>query len=103
MNSQINILKNRFSQEMKNNIEKLQNEFKRKYEQKDHQIEQKLNEMSEIVMKSGIGKNEDINLSICNTVHRGIKCSQCFQTPIKGYRYQCSQCKDYNLCQKWRK
>ena len=100
MNSQINVLKNRFSQEMKNNIEKIQNDIKRKYEQKDHQIEQKLNEMSEIAMKSGIGKNEDINLSICNTVHLGIKCNQCFKIPIEGYRYQCSQCKDYNLCQK---
>ena len=99
MNNQINILKSRLSQEMKNNIEKLQNDFKRKFEQKDYQIEKKFNEMSEIVMKSGIGKNEDINLSFCNTVHRGIKCNQCFQNPIKGYRYQCSQCKDYNLCQ----
>ena len=30
----------------------------------------------------------------------GIKCEKCFVEPIKGYRYKCSVCKDYNLCEK---
>ena len=37
--------------------------------------------------------------SICKTVHKNIKCKHCFSMPIIGYRYKCSQCDDYNLCQ----
>ena len=35
----------------------------------------------------------------CETVHEGIKCQKCFQEPIIGYRYKCSVCNDYDLCQ----
>ena len=34
------------------------------------------------------------------TIHYGIKCEKCFQEPIKGIRYKCSICSDYNLCDK---
>jgi len=34
------------------------------------------------------------------SVHNGIKCKRCFLEPIIGYRYKCSICKNYNLCQK---
>ena len=33
-------------------------------------------------------------------MHKGIKCKKCFQEPIIGYRYKCSVCNDYNLCEK---
>jgi hypothetical protein len=33
-------------------------------------------------------------------VHNGIKCEKCFDEPIKGYRYKCTICNDYNLCEK---
>ena len=32
-------------------------------------------------------------------MHNGIKCQKCFLEPIIGYRYKCSVCNDYNLCQ----
>ena len=32
--------------------------------------------------------------------HDGIKCEKCFDEPIKGYRYKCTVCNDYNLCEK---
>ena len=32
-------------------------------------------------------------------VHINIKCNQCFAQPIKGNRYECRDCGDYNLCQ----
>ena len=28
-----------------------------------------------------------------------IKCKKCFKEPIIGYRYKCSECNNYNLCQ----
>ena len=37
--------------------------------------------------------------SICKTIHNGIKCQKCFRNPIVGYRYKCSECQNYNLCQ----
>ena len=40
-----------------------------------------------------------VESSICNTVHTNIKCEHCFSNPIKGIRYKCSICNNYNLCQ----
>ena len=39
-------------------------------------------------------------MSKCNTVHNNVKCQQCFMNPIIGYRYKCTECEDYNLCEK---
>ena len=45
-------------------------------------------------------QNENNNKKIkCNTVHNGIKCEKCFKEPIIGYRYKCSTCTNYNLCE----
>ena len=49
-------------------------------------------------MKSKIDNN--LNMSICDTIHYGINCKNCQENPIVGYRYKCSECYDYNLCQK---
>ena len=35
-----------------------------------------------------------------NYVHNGIRCEKCFEEPIIGFRYKCSVCNNYNLCQK---
>lgn len=32
------------------------------------------------------------------TVHHGFKCDECDQHPIKGIRYKCTECQDYDLC-----
>jgi hypothetical protein len=61
-------------------------------------MEKKFNQMSEIIMNSGIQKNDDINLSVCNTVHEGVICNNCGEFPIVGIRYKCSECPNYNLC-----
>ena len=42
-------------------------------------------------------KNENSN---CKTMHKNVKCQRCFQEPIIGFRYKCSKCSNYNLCQK---
>ena len=33
-------------------------------------------------------------------VHEGVGCDGCFDLPIKGPRYNCMVCKDYDLCEK---
>ncbi|KAK9457419.1 hypothetical protein V1511DRAFT_493572 [Dipodascopsis uninucleata] len=33
-------------------------------------------------------------------VHRGVSCNACRTSPIKGVRYQCTQCADVDLCEK---
>jgi hypothetical protein len=47
-----------------------------------------------------ISDKNKINKTICNTVHNNIKCENCFMEPIVGFRYKCSVCKNYNLCEK---
>ena len=35
-----------------------------------------------------------------NTIHEGIQCLNCMICPIKGIRYHCLNCSNYNLCEK---
>jgi len=34
-----------------------------------------------------------------NTIHDNIQCSGCMKKPIKGIRFKCTSCTDYNLCE----
>ena len=46
------------------------------------------------------GNQIDIpNKSICMTVHKEIKCNKCNKKPIVGFRYKCTICDNYNLCE----
>ena len=45
-------------------------------------------------------KDEDFSLLMVKTEHYGIKCELCGIDPIIGFRYKCSICKNYNLCEK---
>ena len=44
-------------------------------------------------------KYNDLKICMNKCVHHGIKCMRCFMNPIIGYRYKCSKCKNYNLCE----
>ncbi len=37
------------------------------------------------------------------TIHNGIKCDNCGMFPIKGIRYKCMECNDFNYCEKCEK
>jgi hypothetical protein len=40
------------------------------------------------------------NMSLSeNIIHKGITCSNCKATDIKGIRYKCTSCSNYNLCE----
>ena len=36
---------------------------------------------------------------ICVSIHNGIACDGCNMNPIKGLRYKCSICHEFNYCQ----
>ena len=72
--------------------------FLKKYEQSQIKLKEKFSQIS-IMAKSKINSNNNNKIRIvCKTVHKGIKCQKCFQEPIIGYRYKCTVCNDYNLC-----
>ena len=59
----INIL---IENKMKDNIEKLKKEYERRYKEKEENIENKFNEMSQMLMKLVQEKKEEkINMSFC--------------------------------------
>jgi len=37
--------------------------------------------------------------SVITTVHTGYECLSCHANPIIGARFNCPQCKNYNLCE----
>ena len=47
--------------------------------------------------KSEKNENDIVNKNIIN-VSNGVKCEKCFQEPIIGIRYKCSECNNYYLC-----
>ena len=78
----------------------MKKKYTEEFEKRDNIMEKKYNEISEIIMKSQIGKKEDnLNFSTLKIEHKGIKCEQCFKEPIIGFRYKCSECQNYNLCE----
>ena len=62
-----------------------------KYKEKEIEIEKIITEMNNL--------QKMLEKSICKTIHHGIACEKCFAEPIVGYRYKCSECDNYNLCQ----
>ena len=47
-------------------------------------------------MKEQLKKNEE---KIKKEVHKNIICNNCFKNNIKGKRFVCAECNNYNLCQ----
>ena len=83
----------------------IQNKQKKEIEKYKSEIEKiKLNlinneQKQEELLKKSNQKEENLNFLIVKTKHKGIKCDQCFKEPIIGFRYKCSQCQNYNLCE----
>ena len=95
------------TKKLEEKINELEQRYLKKFNKKEEQMNliysqntQKINELSGYLLnlKGGQDKNFQ-NINKCDTVHNGIKCQKCFQEPIIGYRYKCSVCHDYNLCQ----
>ena len=80
-------------------IQEKADKIKSIYEKKYKETEEKFEQMSQVMMSnmSNISLS-NIDQSSFNYEHKGIKCERCFIEPIKGYRYKCSVCNNYNLC-----
>jgi len=95
----IEIEKKKYNEEIekqKNDFNKAKNEYEKNLKEK---YEKEFEKKKEELEKNINNNNNEINKSICKTIHQGIKCQMCHKMPIVGFRYKCSQCKDYNLCQ----
>ena len=64
---------------------------------KELELQKKYNEKANLMRNQLENKNVSYKN---NTIHHGIKCNQCFQEPIIGYRYKCCECPNFNLCEK---
>ena len=63
---------------------------------KDDIIHSILLESSKIQQKTKINKVNPTN----NYIHKNYECDICKMHPIKGIRYHCLECKDYDICEK---
>jgi len=77
-----------------NEISSLQENHKNEKDEMSNKFNEEKNKYIEIIKK--INKEKK---SKCNTEHHGTKCQKCFKEPIVGYRFKCSECNDYNLCE----
>ena len=79
------------------NIESQKKELQKKYENNfiymQNNYAQKFSQISNLMQQSLS------NINKCKTKHEGIKCNNCYKCPIVGYRYKCSKCTDFNLCE----
>ena len=71
-------------------LNKLKDDLEKKYQE---EFNQKILQISNLMLQSQINKNK------CNTIHYGIKCAKCLKNPIVGFRYKCSICNNYDLCE----
>ena len=72
----------------------------KKYNDLEEQRAQESIKFSQIIISNKNQKeNNNIHISKCITVHTNIKCQNCNKNPIVGFRYKCSVCKNYNLCE----
>ena len=85
---------------------KFMEEANKKFEQ---EMNQKINELTQMKRSSQTGVEEFSNNPIKQSflskefgtiTHANIKCNNCSVVPIRGIRYKCRNCFDYNLCEK---
>ena len=109
-NTQLNIIKSELSLELKQIIEKevktLEDKLISNTIIKNNQLIssyiEKINKIEEIKQNYFLSKivQSKISMSACDTKHYGIKCEKCKINPIKGIRFKCNICDNYNLCEK---
>ena len=93
------IHKNIYENIQKQNELILENYIKQFYDlEEKRQLE--TSQFSQIIISDQSKNKININnKSICKTIHNNIKCENCSKNPIIGYRYKCSLCNNYNLCE----
>jgi hypothetical protein len=84
---------------VQNQNQQILNDYVKKFEELEQKRENDYNEMSKIMLSGMQKEGGEIVLSQISVTHHGIKCNICGANPIIGYRYKCTICKNYNLCQ----
>ena len=84
--------------------EKEKEEEKNEEKEKELTEEEKIKESIRLLVQSQLKIFENNILNEINNnsqpIHKGIKCNKCGMKDIKGIRYKCSTCLNYNLCEK---
>ena len=102
------VLKAKVTKYIENEIDQIKNELIKKSLIKNQKVInnyiEKINELEQerqIQFQKELNKitESKISMSICNTIHNGIKCNNCNKNPIQGIRYKCLICDNYNLCE----
>ena len=70
------------------------NSYAKKFEELENKREKDY-QMSKVNINNDQG---DMSFSLVKTTHHGIKCNKCGKEPIIGYRYKCTVCNNFNLC-----
>ena len=74
--------------------------YVKQFEELEQKRAEDYNQMSKLMMNNSQQNEGELNFSTVKTIHHGIKCEKCGNNPIIGYRYKCSVCNNYNLCDK---
>ena len=76
--------------------------YVKKFNDLEKEREEENVRLSQIMIsnKSQMNMGDIPNKSICITVHNKIGCNNCKLKPIIGFRYKCSKCRNFNLCEK---
>ena len=81
--------------------QEIKEEYNSKCDKKEKELKIKIDEISQLIInKTQLENNNMILKGCCKTIHDGIMCNKCLKIPIIGYRYKCSVCVDYDLCEK---
>ena len=97
--SQIKKIEEEMIRKINDKTKQLMNIYKSKYDKKEKDLNEKIEEISSKINKSQL-ENNNKSISFFDTIHKGIMCKKCFLNPIIGYRYKCSVCDDFDLCSK---
>ena len=98
--SQIKKKEEEMLKKINDKTEELIKSYKSKYDQKEVDLNGKIDKISKLIINKSQLENNNMNISFCDTIHKGIMCKKCLQMPIIGYRYKCSVCDDFDLCSK---
>ena len=97
---ELNKINRLLQKKLQEKADKIKSVYEKKYKDTEEKIEQFSQAMISNMSNMSNMSLSNIDKSSYNYEHKGIKCERCFTEPIKGYRYKCSVCNNYNLCGK---